>query len=96
MLVAGFLSFLALRFFWWYVDVQRTSVSKAAIVLGGCVAGFKLVFTQNVPAAIISGLVTALAAAGLVWVDRRFHSLASIPVWFVLSWILAIVLMGAI
>lgn len=96
MLLTGGLCCLALRLFWWYVEVQHTPVSKAATVLGAAVAAMKLLVTHNLPAALVSGVVAGFAASALVWVDRRFHSLASIPVWLVLSWLLAVVLLGAI
>ena len=94
-----FLTFAAclfvLRLFQWYVTVQHTPLLKAALTLAIGLAALKLALGRPLPVALAGGAVAGVAAAGLVWVDRRFHSLASIPVWLVLSLVLAGALVGS-
>jgi hypothetical protein len=65
--------------------VRGTDERKAALVFAVCIALLHIVTGTPVVAALIAGSVAALAVWLLCWVDGRFHSLATIPLWFIAS-----------
>ena len=93
----GILLFLAvLRLFMWSVRAKQTPVLKAAALLGTFVLVIKFLESHDPLAAAVSGAVATACGVSLVWVDRRFQSLISIPIWLGLSMLLGLVLLGTL
>jgi hypothetical protein len=76
---------LGLWLFRWYVVVRGTDDRKAALVFAACIAGVHIATGTPVVNALVAGAIAAIAIWLLCWVDGRFHSLATIPLWFMAS-----------
>jgi hypothetical protein len=68
-----------------YVRRSGVPVWKPLVGYGLAVFVLYLLFKQELQAALFAGFMAATLAALLLWVEDRFHSLATIPIWFVAS-----------
>jgi hypothetical protein len=93
-MISVFSAFAALTLFRWLVRTRTLTALVAAISLAAVVAAFRVATGAPLTAAMIAGVIAGAAGWSLAWLDDRFHSFATIPIWFVSSAVAIVVLMA--
>ena len=91
-----FLAFAAFTLIRWLVRTRTFTAPTAALLLACVVAALRVAAGGSPVAALISGAIAGAAVWLLTWLDDRFHSLATIPIWLVSSALVLVILVLAL